>query len=104
MKCGQNAKCGPNAVSAHESEAGASVAGPYDGFHLVLLIQYQMVHLAVLSSPEIDFDVEEYERDEGRDAEKEGLAEVHVVLDVDRVVPGKNARYTRVTFYQPTGN
>ena len=68
------------------------------------LYSVSVVHLAVLSSPEVDFDVEEYERDEGRDAEKEGLAEVHVVLDVDRVVPGKDARNARVTFYQPTGN
>ena len=54
---------------------------------------------SALTSPEIDFDVEEYEGDEGRDAEKEGLAKVHVVLDVDRVVPGKDAQ--GLLFYFP---
>ena len=37
--------------------------------------------------PEVDFDVEEYQGDEGRDPEDDSEGQVHVELDVHRVVP-----------------
>ncbi len=39
--------------------------------------------------PHVDLDVEEDEGGEGEDAEENGPRHVHVVLDVDRVVPEK---------------
>ena len=37
----------------------------------------------------VDPDVEDDEGQEGEDAEEDGAGNVHVVLDVARVVPGK---------------
>ena len=37
--------------------------------------------------PEVDFDVEEYKGDEGRDSEDDSEGQVHVELDVHRVIP-----------------
>ena len=39
------------------------------------------------SVPEVDLDVEEYEGDKGRDSEDDGEGQVHVELDVHRVIP-----------------
>ena len=44
-------------------------------------------NLRVLPVPEVDFDVEEYQGDEGRDPEDDSEGQVHVELDVHRVIP-----------------
>ena len=49
-------------------------------------------NLRVLPVPEVDFDVEEYQGDEGRDPEDDSEGQVHVELDVHRVIPRTGIR------------
>ena len=42
-----------------------------------------------MEEPHVDLDVEEDEGEEGDDAQQDGAGDVHVVLDVDGVVPAK---------------
>ena len=59
----------------------------FDNNYLWAIIIFSLVASSCSEKSPVDLDVEEYEGDKGCDSEDDGEGQVHVELDVHRVIP-----------------